>query len=221
MGAAFVAAAVLAAVTLAVYGTSARATNTALMVTARLSFLLFWLAYAGGGIAVILGALPAAGARGGISAVGQFLKLHGREFGLAFASAHLVHVGLVGWLVWIGAPPGRNLFVFFVPPLLIVYLLVLFSLPVLQRRLGRRLWATLRTAGMTYIAYAFAADFLVDPFSHDVKHLIEYSPFAIMSVAGPLLHLLALASPLWRKREARRAMVGAVTTYRLSGNRPS
>ncbi len=198
MAAAFAAAAGLAAVTLAVYGTKAPATNTALMMTARFSFLLFWLAYAGGGLGVLLGPLPVPG----VPALAHFLKRHGREFGLSFAAAHLVHIGLVGWLVWIGSPPNRDVFVFFIPPLLVVYLLALFSLPALQQRLGRGLWAVLRTTGLTYIAYAFATDFLGDPFSHDIKHIVLYSPFAALSVAGPLLHLLALVAPLWRERQA-------------------
>jgi hypothetical protein len=54
----------------------------ALELTARWSFLLFWLAYAGNAVAILFGAQLAAG----------------REFGLAFASAHLVHIGLVVWL---------------------------------------------------------------------------------------------------------------------------
>ena len=55
------------------------------------SFLLFWLAYAGNAVAVLVEAKALAG--------------RGREFGLAFAAAHLVHIGLVGWLWWIRRAP--------------------------------------------------------------------------------------------------------------------
>jgi hypothetical protein len=55
----------------------------ALRVTARWSFVLFWLAYAAGAMATLWGP-PFTG-----------LARHGREFGLAFASAQLVHVGLI------------------------------------------------------------------------------------------------------------------------------
>jgi hypothetical protein len=33
------------------------------------------------------------------------LALHARDFGLAFASAHLAHVGLVAWLYYIAVDP--------------------------------------------------------------------------------------------------------------------
>jgi hypothetical protein len=60
--------------------------RVALRMTARWSFLLFWVAYAGGALATLFG--PALAPLSG----------RGREFGLAFAAAHLVHIGLVIWL---------------------------------------------------------------------------------------------------------------------------
>ena len=73
----------------------------ALKATARLSFLLFWPAYVGGALTTLFG--PAF----------EGLKQRGRDFGLAFASAHLVHIALVTWLVHIGAAPSIRTFVFF------------------------------------------------------------------------------------------------------------
>ncbi len=186
-GAAFAVAAALAAITLAVFGADARGTVIALRVTARFSFLLFWLAYAGGGLAALLG--PAL----------QPLRRRGRELGLAFAAAHLVHAGLIGWLCWIGAAPAAGVFRFFAPPLGCVYLLALFSAGRLQRALGRA-WRPLRTLAMSYIAYAFAADFLRDPLGHDTAHLVAYLPFAVLSVAGPALHVWPLLPPPGRFR---------------------
>src|SRR5271154_1690380 len=86
MGLAAGAALLLAGLVLAIYGTGEKAIRTALDVTARWSFLLFWLAYAGGA----LGSLFRPAFHG--------LARRGREFGLAFASAHLVHIGLIVWL---------------------------------------------------------------------------------------------------------------------------
>ena len=187
MSAAFALAAAIAACVLAVYGTEPRIINVALFITARWSFLLFWLAYAGGGLAVLFGP------------VAQPIARHGREFGLSFAAAHLVHVALVTWLCLIGAAPSWDLFYFFVPPLLVLYAIALSSIPMLHNKFSQPLWKILRTVGMTYIAYAFGADFLTNPFSQDSKHIILYAPFALMTVTGPALHLLWLLSPLWRK----------------------
>lgn len=190
MGSAFGTAAVLAAIVLAVFGAGKPGTVDALQVTARFSFLLFWLAYAGGGLAVLLG--PPL----------QPLQRHGRDFGLAFAAAHLVHIGLVAWLCWIGATPAIEVFRFFVPPLAVVYILALFSMRSLQQVLGRMLWGLLRTVGMTYIAYAFAADFLTSPLSGNTTHIVMYAPFAVLTVAGPVLHAISLVPSLRRTRQA-------------------
>lgn len=184
--------AVLAAIVLAVFGAGVPGTVDAMRITARFSFLLFWLAYASGGLALLIG--PAA----------EFLRRHGRDFGLAFAAAHLVHIGLVVWLCWIGATPERRLFVFFVPPLVVLYVLALFSIPTLQRRLSRALWTLLRTVGMTYIAYAFAVDFVSAPFAGGTTHVLMYAPFAIFSVAGPVLCALSFAPSLRRRAVALR-----------------
>jgi hypothetical protein len=186
MGSAFAANAVLAAIVLAVFGAGKLGTDDALRITARFSFLLFWLAYASGGLALLIG--PTA----------KFLRRHGRDFGLAFAAAQLVHILLVVWLCWIGATPGIGLFVFFVPPAVVLYLLALFSIPTLQQRLGRTLWTVLRTVGMTYIAYAFAIDFVSVPYGGGTTNVLMYAPFAVLSVAAPVLCALSFAPSLRR-----------------------
>ena len=94
MGSAFGAALIVATIVIMVFGAGERGTATALRVSARFSFLLFWIAYAGSPLTALFGATF------------QPLKKRAREFGLAFAAALLVHIGLVGWLCWIGAPPG-------------------------------------------------------------------------------------------------------------------
>lgn len=192
MGSAFAAATALAAVALAVFGAGEHGTVTALRVTARFSFVLFWLAYTGGGLAALLG--PAL----------RPLKRCGRELGLAFAAAHLVHVGLIIWLCWIGAAPVSGVFRFFAPPLACVYILVLFSFPRLQQMLGHTGWRLLRTTAMTYIAYAFATDFLRDPLGRSISHVVEYLPFAALSVAGPILYFVPLL--LWLSGRSRKAL---------------
>ena len=120
MAAGFIVAFALAAVVLTIFGVGNRGTAIALRVTARWSFLLFWLAYAG----------SATGRLFGIGLAGSALR--GRELGLAFASAQLVHVGLVLWLIYIAARPGGAM-LFFWAGIVCTFLLALFSLPRLRR----------------------------------------------------------------------------------------
>src|SRR5437868_11069219 len=115
MGGAFGVAAAIAAVVLVLQGADNKGTRLALELTARWSFLLFWLAYAGNAVAGLFGIQALAG--------------RGREFGLAFASAHLVHVGLVIWLgILLGRVPlSGGLLLFFLIALLCTYLLAALS----------------------------------------------------------------------------------------------
>jgi hypothetical protein len=189
MGAAFAAAAAVAALALAAFGAGERGTDIALQATARVSFLLFWPAYAGGALATLFGPRF------------QPLARHARDFGLAFAAAHLVHVGLVAWLCWIGAAPAAGVFRFFGIALAWLYVIALFSIPRLQAAIGRTGWRLLRTVGMTWIAYAFAVDFLRYPLAGGAKHVAEYLPFAVLSLAGPAFYVTALAAGRgWRMR---------------------
>ena len=94
MGSAFGTAFGLTIIVLVLKGGGVRGTEAALAATARFSFLLFWVSYTGGAMAALFGPvfLP--------------LKRHGRDFGIAFAAAHVVHIGLVAWLCYLGAVPS-------------------------------------------------------------------------------------------------------------------
>jgi hypothetical protein len=179
IGWAFCAALGLAAAVLTVRGAGVHGTDTALAATGRLSFLLFWPAYAGSAMAALFGA--------GF----QPLRRHGREFGLAFASAHIVHLGLVGWLCYIGATPVAGVFVVFGIAAGWTYLLALFSFQSMHRILDAKTWWVLRTLGMNYILYAFATDFLRNPLSGGARRMVEYVPFAVLVVAAPVLRVAA------------------------------
>jgi hypothetical protein len=193
MGWAFLAALVLCAAALGVFGAGEKGTGWALTATARLSFLLFWPAYAGAAMAALFGT--------GF----QPLKRHTRDFGLAFASAHLVHIGLVAWLCWIGAVPTLGTFVFFGIALLWTYLLALLSLGRLQQLLSPAVWWTTRTVGMNYIAGAFAVDFLHAPLYGGITRIVWYLPFAVLAVVGPLLRLAAFVQRLAPSLQAQAA----------------
>jgi len=182
MAAAFLVSLALAAIVLAIFGIGESGTALGLRVTARWCFLLFWAAYSGGGAAKFCGP------RFGI------LARYGREFGLAFASALLVHVGLVLWLIYVAADQ-RSPMMFFWVGVLCAYALALFSLPRLRDLLGPRLWRILREVALQYIALVFAVDFILEPLQAGgpEKYTLTYLPFVIMLLGGAGLRLAAFA----------------------------
>ena len=179
MGAAFAAEALAAGAVLAAFGTGEHGTNAALQLTGRISFLLFWPAYAGGALAALFG--PAF----------LWLKQRGRAFGLACAAGHTVHVALIAWLCWIGAAPALPIFVFFGIALLCLYLLAAASIARVRQAIGPLGWRILQVGGMNFIALAFARDFMKFPAHAGPRFLLAYAPFVVLSVAGPALVLAA------------------------------
>jgi hypothetical protein len=185
MGAAFGAALILGVVVLALMGAGERSTAIALRLTGRLSLLLFWPAYAGSAMAVLFGSRFAVLAR------------HGRDFGLAFASAQFVHLGLVGWHAWISHQPVVEAAMpFFAIGILWTGVLALSSVKRLHNVLGHELWRILRAVGLEYIALVFFADFVIGPIQGGVTHPIEYVPFSILIIVGPLLRVAAMVRRL-------------------------
>jgi hypothetical protein len=170
----------LAVTVLAIFGDGESGTALALRVTARWCFVLFWLAYAGGALAKFCAPRFAGLAR------------RSREFGLAFAVALSVHVGLVLWLLDVAADQ-RTLMLFFWAGVACTFALALFSLPRLRDWLGPRLWRILSEAAMQYIALVFAVDFIVDPLqaSGVDRYPLSYLPFVIMLVGGAVLRMTA------------------------------
>lgn len=184
MGTAFGIALVVAAVVLGLNGPDNESVRLALELTARWSFLLFLLAYTGNALAALFGWTVLGG--------------HARDFGLSFASAHLVHIGLV---VWLGTILGRvpltgGLLLFFLIALFFTYLLAALSFGGVKA-LGAA-WPPLRFVAMNYILIAFARDFISPmihpkPEQYNLAHFVAYAPFAALSIAGPLLVLAASA----------------------------
>lgn len=168
-------------------GIGEKPTRLALEVTARWSFILFWLAYTGNALAQLSGWEGIGG--------------HGREFGLSFAAAHLVHVALVIWLSYL---LGRialsgGLLLFFAVGLFWIYLLAALSFGG-ARAMGRQAWRITRFVGMNYILIAFGRDFVLPilhpkPAQHTLAHFLAYAPFAALSVAAPLLVLAVSLRP--------------------------
>jgi hypothetical protein len=178
--ASFVVSLTLAVTALGTFGDGETGTALALRVTARWCFLLFWFAYAGGALAKSCG--PCFGVLG----------RHGREFGLAFAAALVVHVGLVLWLLDVAADQ-QTLMLFFWAGVACTALLTLFSLPRPRDWLGPRLLRILSEAAVQYIALVFAVDFIVDPLqaSGVERYPLSYLPFVIILIGGAALRLAA------------------------------
>ncbi len=183
----FTAELVLAVIVLALLGTGERGTDVALQLTARLSFLLFLPAYCGSALAALWGA--------------RFdrFRRHARDFGLTFAAAHLVHLGLVAWLCSIDAAPPLTTFVFFGIAVVWTYALAALSIERLHRAVGPPVWRWLNLVGLNFIALAFAVDFM-KPIEPDAKYLVGYLPFVILAIAAPVLRVVARALRAWQSR---------------------
>ncbi len=172
--------------------------GTALRVTARWSFLWFWLASAGGALATLFGS--------------SFLPLarRGRDFGLAYASAHVAHVGLVAWLLYHTVTPfPRTTLIFFGIGVFWTYLLALLSIGRLTAMLNPTVWLAVRTLGVEYISFAFLVDFARNPLGHGIGHFLAYLPFLTLALAGPPLRL---AAALKRRLARTRSRSSGVST---------
>jgi hypothetical protein len=154
----------------------------ALRATARWSFLWFWLASSGGALAVLFGPRF------------QPLAQRARDFGLTFASAHLVHLSLVALLLYRETTPfPRFQLILFSVGIFWVYLLALLSFNSLSAKLAPRAVRMIRTIGVEYIAFIFLYDFVNDSRKDGVANFLVYLPFLVLGFAGPLLRLGAAA----------------------------
>jgi hypothetical protein len=192
------------AAVLAIKGINVKSIVMALQVIARWSFLFFWLAYAGKAMNTLFGPTFAPLARG-------------REFGLAYASAMLSHVGLLVSLYEITSrvPLAGSGLVFFGIGIVFTYVLAVLSFGRLAEALGATGWRALRFVGMNYILYAFASDFVpaaTHPGTahHGILRSLAYVPFAAMSIAAPLLVLAAAAYRRLGMRHSREVLRAAV-----------
>jgi hypothetical protein len=177
MAAAFCASLGLAASLIAVFGTP-KGVYLALAATARLAFLMFWPAYAGGALTSLFGN------------VFSPLRDHARYLGLAFAGALFVHLGLVIDVCAIGQAPGKMTFLIFGVAAGFTYLLTLLSIRRVRQGLPQKLWQPILFVAMNYIAFAFLYDFIKFPLG-DWRSIIRYVPFAALSVAGLAWRLAA------------------------------
>ena len=164
----------------------------ALRATARWSFLWFWLASTGGALFTLFGPKF------------QALAQRARDFGLAFASAHLVHIGLAVFLLYVlAAPFPLPKLIFFAVGAFWVYLLALLSMKRVAAILPPHAGRTVRGIGVEYITLVFLFDFYLGSFQGGLRNLVIYLPFLMLALAGPVLRMAAAM-----KRRVRDPEVG-------------
>jgi hypothetical protein len=185
MGAAFAGALACAVLAIILRGSGPNGIGVGLRLTARFSYAFFWLAYVGGALASVFGP--------------SFLIIgrRAREFGLAFASAQLVHVGLVARLAWISQPEPLTdaIMPFFAIAIVWTYLLAALSTSYSRRIFGPNMLNIVLIIGSEYIALTFFVDFIISP-KYPIQYLALYIPFWIMLLLGPLLRVAALAKKI-------------------------
>jgi len=161
--------------------------------TGRWSFALFWLATVGRALLSLFGERF------------QWLATHARDLGLSYASAHVVHLGLVVWIYYYAVShgtqrPSLDTLIFFGIGVFWTYLIALLSIPAFAAKFSARTCRILRTIGVEYIALAFLIDFFKTPFGEGLAHISYYAPFVVLSIAGPLLRLMAAVKRLNAQR---------------------
>lgn len=178
---AFAVAFVIAGASLALRGFAEDGTVLGLKLTARWSYLWFWSAYTAGAWATLLGPRL------------RPVAMRARDFGLAFAAAHLIHVALVVWLYRIAAdPPGARTLEFFGVAVFFTYLLAFLSFRRFASWLTPGAVSVIRTVGVEYIALAFLVDFVAPPFRPTFKYAVTYGVFLALIAVGYAVRLTAL-----------------------------
>jgi hypothetical protein len=193
MGGAVLTTAMIGTAELLRHGAGTHGIGTALRLTARWAYCFFWPAYAGGALTATFGPFF------------RPLARRARELGLAFAAAQSVHLLLVAWLYAISPTPplSHALALFFLIAAAFMYILALCSIPTLAARLPPPLWRALRIVAMEYIALAFLLDFTRHPLALQPRHLIEYTPFALLGLGALLLRLVGYAKAIAKATSTR------------------
>jgi len=192
---------VIAAAALALDGRAEQGTVLGLRLTARWSYLWFWLAYTAGAWTTLLGPRL------------HTLAMGARDFGLAFAAAHLVHVALVVWLYLIAEhPPGAHTLEFFGVAVFFTYLLALLSFRRPAASVSPRALVAIRTVGVEYIAFAFLVDFARGLFTLTLGHALTYGVFLALGVLAYGLRAAAIVRRRLRPITATAATPDAPST---------
>jgi len=158
--------------------------------TARWSFAWFFLASWSAALGVLFGP--------------RFrpFAARAREFGLAFASAHVVHVALVAIMLYGATTPfAREPLILFGIGVGVVYVMALITLSArLRAILGPQGWRAFRIVGIEYINYAYYWDFRGRTFHKGAINFLIYAPFLVLTMAGPVVRAAAFIKAAMLKR---------------------
>ena len=89
---------------------------------------------------------------------------------------------------------------FFAVGVVWTYVVALFSWERLSRMLSRSFWRAAHNIGLEYLALVFFSDLVLLPIQGHAKRPLEYLPFSILAIAGPLLRSAAAilrSRPQW------------------------
>ena len=175
-------------------GTGPLGIRQALRLTARMSLLLFLMAF----IARPLHYLRP-------SSLSAWLLRNRKDIGIAFGLGLTAHILLIAWLLfssasWMPAPVTMLDILIGGPGLVIVIAMTISSRAAIRKRMGRALWSSLHTFGQYLVWFIFTAC-LINSFStksppHPAWH---YLPFIIALWLAMALRILAsLRRQLWR-----------------------
>lgn len=154
----------------ALIGSGADELHLLLRVSGRTSLLIFLLVFV---------ARPLHQLR--VAPSSQILLKNRRYFGIAFASSHTVHLGMILWLVQTVPEESFDLVTVVVGGggYILLYLMLLTSFDRPARALGPVAWRRLHKLGLYWIGFIFAVDFFVKPFSQ--PSILPYVPFSVLA----------------------------------------
>jgi hypothetical protein len=173
----FIAALAVDILIFSVLGVNQAGISSAVVWAARVSFLFFWLTYAGGAIQPLFGLI-----------LGTTTN-HSRGFGLGFAGALIIHLCGVVWLFLVSQqqPISNAGIVYFGIGALWAFTLVLCSGRRFQALLSPGLRRILSFVGLEYIAFLFLLDFVIGPLRSGHSYPLGYVPFATLILAALML----------------------------------
>ncbi len=193
-GAAAVAACGMIAIGLATGAAPDERWRLAARYTARLAFLVFMPVY-----------VASAWNRLAPSAASRWAMVHRRSLGLAFATAHTIHLGaLTTYNVVAGTVPNGSTLVVGGGAFVTLYAMVLTSNDDAVRWLGARRWQRLHRFGMHYLWFVFAFSYA----GRVVGGKLAFVPLLALALAGLGLRIAAHRSRS-RARASTRAGAAA------------